>query len=444
MKMMENKDLSLTETSEKETDNMPAEAPKTGSLSDGIRILLQHPEEIGKAVGFKDLLPLHGKWIREMVFDSEDYTLQAHRGSYKSSCLAVAIALIMVMFPTENIIFLRKTEDNVQEMMRMVAKILRSECFAGITDLLYPGVQLTIIEEAADRLSTNLWNSPMGAPQLQGIGIRGSITGKHAHYVITDDICNLEDRTSRPEREHTKKLYQELQNVRNRDGRIINLGTPWHKQDVFTLMPNIHRYDCYQTGLISKADLARIRSSMSPSVFVANYELRHINDGEALFGSMPPTGADPELLRDGCAHIDAAYGGEDYTAFTCAKRVDDTMYLYGRLWRKHVDQCLPEILAEVDRLVVAPIYVETNGDKGFLEKEIKQMDHWSRGYPETENKRIKISTQLRKWWPHIIFVEGTDPEYINQILDYTEHAEHDDAPDSAATICRILGRHAWF
>lgn len=36
-----------------------------------------------------------------------------------------------------------------------------------------------------------------------------------------------------------------------------------------------------------------------------------------------------------------------------------------------------------------------------------------------------------------LFVEGTDSDYINQILDYTENADHDDAPDSAACICRI-------
>ena len=27
---------------------------------------------------------------------------------------------------------------------------------------------------------------------------------------------------------------------------------------------------------------------------------------------------------------------------------------------------------------------------------------------------------------------------MNQILDYTEQAEHDDAPDSAASLCRHL------
>ena len=39
---------------------------------------------------------------------------------------------------------------------------------------------------------------------------------------------------------------------------------------------------------------------------------------------------------------------------------------------------------------------------------------------------------------YIVFVEGTDQEYINQILDYNENAEHDDAPDSLASIVRKL------
>jgi hypothetical protein len=56
------------------------------------------------------------------------------------------------------------------------------------------------------------------------------------------------------------------------------------------------------------------------------------------------------------------------------------------------------------------------------------------------NKYVKISTFLRKWWKNVVFLSGTDPEYIAQIMDYTEDAEHDDAPDSAACVCRILDR----
>ncbi|MCR5370115.1 MAG: hypothetical protein K6E83_05350 [Clostridium sp.] len=408
------------------------------------RVIRQHPEVIGRQVGFRDLTPLHGEWIREMVFGREDYTLQAHRGSYKSSCLAVAISLIILACPVRNIIFIRKADNDVSEMLGMVSKILRTDIFKNLSMVLL-NKPITVTSEGGDHLSTNLWTSPMGAHQLQGIGLRASITGKHAWYVITDDICNLTDRISRAERERTKLQYDELQNIRNRGGRIINLGTPWHKEDVFSKMPNIHRYDCYHTGLLSEEKIEELRGSMAPGLFAANYELRHIASEDAMFDTAPKFTDDPTMLRDGIAHIDAAYGGRDYTAFTCGRLDYDAhkLYLYGRLWRSHVDKVLPQIVQEAERLVCAPIYCEDNGDKGFLKKQIMGMDTWAKTYTERQNKNLKISSFLRKWWPDIVFLRGTDPEYINQIMDYTENAEHDDAPDSAACVCRYWDKFDW-
>jgi hypothetical protein len=37
-----------------------------------------------------------------------------------------------------------------------------------------------------------------------------------------------------------------------------------------------------------------------------------------------------------------------------------------------------------------------------------------------------------------VFVQGTDTEYINQICDFNENCEHDDAADSCASLARIL------
>ncbi len=406
---------------------------------DYLNDLVDHPELIGQAVGFSDLTSLHGQWIRRMVFSDDDYTLQAHRGSYKSSCLAVAIAMILIWYPDRNIIFLRKTDSDVAEMLGMVSKILKSDTFRALVKEIHRK-ELAIVGESMNHLSTNLWNSPMGAPQLLGLGIKSSITGKHAFYVITDDICNKDDRESRAERERTKRQYDELQNIRNKGGRIINLGTPWHKEDVFSKMPNIHRYDCYRTGLISREQLEQLRQSMAPSLFAANYELKHIASSELIFETSPRFTDDARMLRDGIAHVDAAYGGSDYTAFTCG-RLDwdtDTLYLYGKIWHKAVDKVMDPIIQEAKRLMCEPIKCEKNGDKGFLIKQFLERDVYASGYSESMNKFVKICTYLKKWWPKIVFLEGTDPEYIDQILDYTENAEHDDAPDSAACVCRIL------
>ena len=405
-----------------------------------VRYLLENPYLIGHCIGFNDLGILHSIWIKEIVFGVEDFTLQAHRGSYKSSCLSVALALFMILFPTRNIIFLRKTDSDVIEMMSMISKALKSEVFHDIVSLLYEK-ELSLLEETQTSIITNLFSSPSGASQIRGLGIKSSITGSHAWLVVTDDICNLSDRISRAERERTKLQYNELQNIRNRGGRIINIGTPWHKEDVFSLMPNIHRYDCYTTGLISDEKLDFLRKSMPPALFAANYELKHIASEEALFTDSPIFFDDDGLLKDGISHIDASYGGSDFTAFSCGRKKDDIIYIYGKLWKHHIKDVLSNCIALADRFSCWPLYCEDNGDKGFVYTEIRRLDRWSKCYHESMNKYVKIASFLKAWYPNIRFHRETDPAYLEQILDYTVDAAHDDAPDSAACIVRLLDKH---
>ena len=404
--------------------------------------LIKNPVAIGWALGYKDLRPeLHGKWIKEMVTNDEDMTLQAHRNSFKTTCLCIAIALLMVLKRMENIIFLRKTDSDVAEVITNVARILNSDIIKEIYYAL-TGEELGIMKCTTTEITTNVYTAPKGSAQLVGIGIGGSLTGKHADVIITDDIINLKDRQSRAERERTKAIYQELQNIKSRGGRIINTGTPWHKEDAFSLMPKAEKYNCYETGLMTKTDIDKLRKSMAPSLFAANYELQHIASENALFTKAPEFFDNPEMLKNGICHIDAAYGGEDYTAFTCCKRVGNKLYMYGKLWQRHVDTVLDICISEAQRLMCAPLYTEKNADKGFVAVEINKRGLPAKTYSEKENKYVKISTFLRKWWEDIVWLEGTDREYLDQIMDYTEDAEHDDAPDSAACMCRIFDKRS--
>lgn len=399
-------------------------------------LILEEPYKIGQWLGFEDLTELHNEWLKLMMYSEEDETLLAHRGSFKTTCLSIAIALLMLIFPNLIIIFLRKTDDDVKEVIQQVAKILKSDVVQFISLKIY-GIQIALVEESAFKITTNFMTSTKGASQLLGLGIKTSLTGKHADLVITDDIVNLKDRISKPERNLIKTAYMELQNIKNRGGRILNTGTPWHKEDAITDMPNKHIYDCYNTGLISRDKLEQLRASMTSSLFAANYELKHIADADALFGSPAFTNA-TERIYEGIAHIDAAYGGEDYTAFTIMKESKGKLVALGKLWQKHVDDCLDEILLLCDHYKAGTIYCENNADKGYLKKEIRNRGRFAKDYHEDTNKYIKISTYLKKNWNDIEFLEESDPEYINQILDYTENAEHDDAPDSCASIVRRL------
>ena len=401
-----------------------------------IAILLNEPVKIGYAVGFDKLTALHNRWIIEMIRGTQDKTLQAHRGSYKTTCVSIALACIFVLLPNKKTLFLRKTDADVKEVIRQVRNILLSPPMQEAARLIH-GKDMVLITQTASELSSNLPGDSKGTSQLVAMGINGSITGKHFDRIFTDDIVNVQDRTSKAERDRTKIVYQELQNIRNRGGRIFNTGTPWHKEDCFSLMPNIERHDCYSTGLISKEQLQIIREAMTASLFAANYELRHIASDDVIFTS-PQTGADPALAEQGICHIDASYGGEDGTAFTICRKSGGRYYIYGRLWHKHVDDCLPEIIRLRKAFNAGIIYCERNADKGYLAKALRERGERADTYHEKTNKFVKITSYLKSEWKNVVFVAGTDAEYINQICDYTENAEHDDAPDSAASIVRKL------
>lgn len=399
-------------------------------------VIKNQPYEIGHWVGFNDLTELHNDWIKSFLYTDTDQTLLAHRGSFKTTCLSIAIALMLVTNPKQKILFFRKTDDDVVEIVSQVKNILRSGCMKVIVMKLY-GIQLKITKETQTEVNTNLNTDTKGASQLLGLGIKTSITGKHADLVITDDIVNLNDRISPAERQRIKLAYNELQNIKNRGGRFINTGTPWHKEDAISMMPNVTRYDCYQTGLIDKEKLQELRQSMPPSLFAANYELKHIADEESLF-SAPKFTDKTALIYDGIAHIDAAYGGSDSTAFTICHKVGNSFYMYGKKYKKHVDEALPDILRIHKALRAGTIYCEKNADKGYLAKELRQKDLPTKLYSENTNKYIKIASYLRKEWSNLYFLDGTDPEYISEILDFSENAARDDCPDSAASIIRAL------
>lgn len=415
-----------------------------------VRFLLDHPVKFAHSLGFTKLTDLHNEWIKDMVIGKEDKTLQSHRGSYKTTCVSIALVEIFILLPNLRTFFMRKTDTDTKEVINQVKNILKHSKTQYLIRCIW-GVDLVFTRESSDELSSNLCQDVKGTAQLSSLGVSGSLTGKHYDRIFTDDIVNLKDRISRAEREHTKAIYQELQNVRNPGGRIYNTGTPWHKEDAFMVMPPAQKYDCYSTGLLDEAKIQSLRESMIASLFAANYELRHIPSDDVIFPE-PVTGGDPALIEQAACHVDAAYGGEDGTAFTAYRKVlvkiqatktepertETKHYFLGKLWHKHVEDCEDEIIAIRQKINGGKIWCEDNGDKGYLGKNLRKKGERVVIYHEDMNKFIKITSYLKAIWKDVIFVEGTDPEYINQICDYTENAEHDDAPDSAASIVRVF------
>lgn len=406
--------------------------------SQAINLLMREPYKLGHLVGFNKLGNLHNKWITDMVSAKEDKTLQAHRGSYKTTCVSIALAEIIILRPSLKTAFFRKTDTDVKEIIRQTKNVLCHPATQYITSCIY-GAKIRLLESSSTAITTNLSQDTRGTSQLVGMGLGGSLTGKHFDRIFTDDIVNVNDRMSKAERDRTKLIYQEIQNVKNRNGIIFNTGTPWHKDDCFNIMPEADKYDWKSTGLISEAEAMEIKRHMTSSLFAANYELRHIAAEDVIFDN-PNVGADPAMAEQGTPHIDAAYHGEDFTAFTIVNKVDGKYYVFGKMWRKHVDDVEDEIIKYRKQFNAGRIWCENNGDKGYLAKSLMKKGERVNVYHEGQNKFLKITSWLKDVWENVYFVKGTDQAYIEQICDYNENAEHDDAPDSLASVIRMLWR----
>ena len=405
-----------------------------------VNFLLTQPYKFGHMLGFDKLTELHNEWIVEMVRGKEDETLKASRGTYKTTCASIGLSIDIILLPTLRQLFMRKTDADVKEVIRQVQKILQDPHTQHFVNAIY-GVNLRLTTQSATEVSTNLVSDIKGASQLIGMGTGTSITGKHFDRIFTDDIVNIDDRVSKAERDRTKLVYQELQNVKNRGGRIFNTGTTWHKEDAFSIMPKAKIYDCYhpliRNIIISDEEINHLKSTMLPSLFSANYELKFVASEDIIFDN-PIIEGHAGLAEQGIAHLDSAFYGEDYTALTVCKKHDGIYYIYGRCWRKNVEECYGDIVAIYDKFNCRKLYTETNADKGLVARDLKKLGIATVTYSETMNKYIKIVTYLKNEWNNVRFVEGTDKEYIEQICEFNDKAPHDDCPDSLASCVRLL------
>ena len=68
------------------------------SFVEAIKLVKEKPYKIGHLVGFEKLTILHNDWIKKFVYGKEDVTEKAHRGSYKTTAVALSLALIVLLF----------------------------------------------------------------------------------------------------------------------------------------------------------------------------------------------------------------------------------------------------------------------------------------------------------------------------------------------------------
>ena len=406
-------------------------------------LIKYEPYKLGWALGFTKLRQINNDFILKCWEGGSDEALQAFRGSYKStSVIIVGIIRYLLLYPETRILIIRKTFTDAVNFMRAISKLYDSTFVLRLYQDIF-GIALKKTEDSDKRITLNTKLHITPEANIMSYGITDSITGAHADVIICDDVINIKDKTSAAMRRQTEDAIHELSaNIIDTKAmsKFIFLGTRWHRDDAWKIIgkiSKIHTYPAskYWTELFDAKELEAKKNALSPFLYAMNYELSFISDESLLFQDPVYGRFDVETWRQRrvYAHIDAAFGGADYCALTIMSG-DNAI---GWLCDGHVQGWMDFITRQYNKYHCTEILLETNADKGYLARDLRGRGLKTRPYAETMNKEIKIQTYLYKKWNELIWDEDTDPNYMNQILDWKQGANgHDDAADSAASLIR--------
>ena len=408
----------------------------------------QFPHLLGHLVGKTKLTALHSQWIWECWGSEDHYSLQAHRGSFKTTSITeVGAVWFLLFFPSTRIAIVRETWKEAVKTLGTIKKYMNSEPIRQLFAIAH-GFEPRLQVKREDALLYNFKGTITKENTLDAYGIDQIPTGSHYDKIVLDDIITLRDRLSPAKRERTDQAVREiLTNIIDPGKQVIAVGTTWHKKDSWRLLPPASRYTVSDTGILTPEQIAAKKATTTPSLWAANYELRHEADADLMFAN-PNFGdwARPKFCRV-TAHLDAKFGGKDTNALTITYQDPKTgnIHVHGRVFHEHIkekDAFVRNAVFEKAGGSTATIWNETNPDKGFvagllaLPQGVAGHRLDVQTYHESTNKHHKIVSFLKLYWGRLVFDPNCDEEYLAQVSEYREGAEPDDAPDSLASVLR--------
>lgn len=405
----------------------------------------EHPHLIGHLAGKNRLTELHSQWILFIWDSTIEKCLQAHRDSYKTTAIDVIGTVYWLLFhPNDRIGIIRKSFTDAAATVDVIKNVMMLPVIRELFKSVY-GFYPEFKTCRNGKLEFNFKTTITQEGSVNAYGINNNITGTHLDKIICDDFVILKDRTSQAEREHTKSVIREIRTNIIETGKVVSfIGTPWHKDDAWSILPTPQKYDIYQTRIMTEQQIEDKRVKTTKVLFDINYLLEHTSE-EGLLFSNPIYGKwVTSAARIRCVgHLDAAFGGADTNALTFMSRISERpghVQAIGFHYAGHVNNFLDRIEAEYRKRRCNRLWIETNADKGATGEKLRNRGLNVKDYFEDQNKHIKISTFLYDGWGKIEWDYNTDPEYMEQIVDYQEGNDMDHAPDSASS----LWKHEFF
>ena len=404
--------------------------------------IAEYPHKLAHLAGKNLITELHDTWIKYIWDDNEHRSLQAHRGSYKTTGIVIIGAIRWLLFnPNDRIAIVRKKFDHATECVETISKVMKKPIIKALFKFAYDGLDVKAVTDRNDRVTFNFKTIDTPEGSVDAYGINSEMTGKHYDKIICDDFVTVDDRISRAEREKSKLRIAEIKTNIIDPGKYCGfIGTPWHREDAWEILPDPLKFDCYSTKLLSNEQIEKKRSdkSMTIQMFAANYELKHISAEDQMFKEATFLNWNFHYKQKVYGHIDAKYSG-NHTNGLCfmTLKADGRIQAIGFCFHEHVNDKLNFIYEKYKKYFCSAFFCEDNADKGFLAEKLRALGMNVDTYHESMNKHVKIENYGYKYWNNIDWDSESDPEYISQILDYQENQQPDDAIDNCSSLIKL-------
>mgnify|MGYP001472181242 CR=1 FL=1 len=421
---------------------------------------------------------LHSDWIKSVWLRNDP--LMAHRGSLKTTDISEVGTIWNWTLPMgrrdDRVMLVRGTFTAAKSSMETIARNMKHPAVVSLFETLYGEGCTDTVYCRENEILYKFKRTNTKEGSITAWGILQDFTGFHCDRVLGDDFITRESQYSSAVRQKTISAVNEIQtNVVDKTGTCHWIGTPWHREDAWQCLRDPIKYahrpridpktgeQIHGTFLMSDAeyedaiwgtrkDGKRYRK-ISRSQEAANYDLNpDVPDEGMLFADLASMAPWNPGLRPApiVAHLDAAFDGDDWTALSFGQRLpDNRIQVTGFCWPEHVNLRIPEIVKLCKKYRVSKITAERNADKGFVLRDlaaafktqgmlvaIPKDAKGFPGYQESQNKHVKITTELLGAWPSLVWDTDVQEEYLSMVTSYNDHADHDDAPDSLASMVR--------
>lgn len=402
------------------------------------KLIASRPHLLGHYLGYDKLSEIHSYWILKSWGSNNDYVLQAHRNSYKTTAvLIVGIIWYLLFNPNKTVVVIRKEYDGAASILKAIIRHYQSEKMVSLYKL-FGKKDFHVKEFKKDSIVLPTKTRVTKEGSIESIGIGGAVTGRHYDKIIADDIITIKDRISKAERERTKEFIRELENIKNVDGTITFTGTPWHKEDGFSILPEAEKFPIGSIDIegFSEKKLRNIQERTTASLYAANYLLKHISSEDRVFPDPKFITWDDNIMCR--AWLDPAYSGKNTTSLTLLQMQEKKAVIKGWAWRQDVTELYQKLTNICTNNLCGTLYIESNADKGLSAKDMREYYPSIQSINESENKHNKIISYAKQNFPEIYFDYDCQADYLSQIIDYEEGQEPDDAPDGLASLIRQL------